>query len=151
MRLAWLAAAVSLLAPAPATARSQTRWVCANQAVLDQAPGSHPIDNLERGDRFVADRFARHGVWAHGTPFSYALGRTPVARSRPKWVRVADLCPLGWVRWSALPPADAAGSFLGLRMAAGPAGVVYLEDGGELVRVAVSPTGGGGLALRARA
>src|SRR3954454_24127469 len=151
MRLAWVPLAFALALPAGATARVQRRYVCANQAVLDQAPGRHPFDNLERGDRFLADRFARGGDWAHGTPVSYALSRRPIRRGRAQWVRVADLCPRGTLPWSALPPANAASSFLGARLAAGPAGIVYLSDGGELVRLAVSRAGSGGLALRGRA
>src|SRR3954454_16054869 len=110
MPLAGGALAFALALPAGATARVQRRYVCANQAVLEEAPGRHPFDNLERGDRFLADRFARGGDWPHGTPISYGLSGRPIRRARAQWVRVADVCPRGTLPWSSLPPANAASS-----------------------------------------
>jgi hypothetical protein len=134
---------------APAAARSEQRYICANDMNVERAPVNGPIGVAFRGDRFVATRFARHGTWARGTAFGFALERRPVKRA-VGWVRVSDLCARGTVPWSALPPSGAPSGFLGARLAAGPPGVVYLADAGEVVWLSVRTAPSGRLALRSR-
>jgi hypothetical protein len=81
MRIGWVAPLVAPAVAAPAAARSEQRYICANDINVERAPVNGPIGVAFRGERFVATRFARHGTWARGTAFGFALERRPVKRA----------------------------------------------------------------------
>jgi hypothetical protein len=144
--------AATLAGPLPAAGWKQgaravdRRYVCEVEALIRRSPGRGPIGVIRRGDRFVIDAFSRSRRWAHGTGTFSSPGSAHRSAGRG-WARVSDLCGRRGSPWSALPP-TLSPSFLGPRLAAAAAGVVYLSDAGRVVRLAVASRADGGITLR---